>query len=204
MCWVALMHFSLEPVILLGLVSIIGAVAIVVGATAVMEAVSQTRGNLPTADEALLSVQPIRLSMIVEGRGRMTEPLHLHFTLADPAVALIQIELANPLDREARAAQCVKTASKVFVAEVEPKVIQRWYNANPYWDGETKQLPMSVFFAGHGQAGCRTIWVSMTPIKLPCSGLPDLTDFGWYVEGPCRRTTPTQVLKPNRISTMSR
>jgi len=28
----------------------------------------------------------------------MTEPLHLHFTLADPAVALIQIELANPLD----------------------------------------------------------------------------------------------------------
>jgi len=36
--------------------------------------------------------------MIVEGRGRMTEPLHLHFTLADPAVALIQIELANPLD----------------------------------------------------------------------------------------------------------
>jgi len=92
------MHFSLDPVILLGLVSIIGAVAIVVGATAVMEAVSQTRGNLPTADEALLSVQPIRLSMIVEGRGRMTEPLHLHFTLADPAVALIQIELANPLD----------------------------------------------------------------------------------------------------------
>ena len=189
------MHFSLEPVILLGLVSIIGAVAPTTIATAVMEAVSQTRGNLPTADEALLSVQPLRLSMIVAARGRMTEPLHLHFTLADPAVTLLHIELANPLDSEARSAQCVKTTSKVFVAEVEPKIIQRWYNTNPYWDGETKQLPISVFFAGHGQAGCRTIWVTMTPVRLPSSGLPDVTDFAWYVEGPCRRTTPTQVLR---------
>ena len=67
MRWVALMHFGLDPVILLGLVSIIGAVAIVVGATAVMEAVSQARGNLPTTNEELLPVQPIRLSMIVAG-----------------------------------------------------------------------------------------------------------------------------------------
>jgi len=185
LCWVALMHFSLEPVILLGLVSIIGAVAIVVGATAVMEAVSQTRGNLPTADEALLSVQPIRLSMIVEGRGRMTEPLHLHFTLADPAVALIQIELANPLDREARAAQCVKTASKVFVAEVEPKVVQRWYNANPYWNGETKRLPIRVFMGDGGHAACRTIWVMMSPGTPPDSGPTDVEDFTWLLDGPC-------------------
>ena len=140
------MHFNLDPVVLIGLVGIIGAVAIVVGATAAMEAVSQARGILPTADEELLLVQPMRLSMIVAARGRMSEPLHLRFTLADPAVTLIQIELANQLDREARTAQCVKTAPKVFVAEVEPKVVQRWYNANPYWNGETKQLPIQVSF----------------------------------------------------------
>ena len=59
----SVMHFSLDPAVLLGLVSIIGAVAIVVGVTVVMEAVSRARGNLPTADEELLPVQPLRLSM---------------------------------------------------------------------------------------------------------------------------------------------
>jgi len=189
------MHFSFDSVVLVGLVGIIGAVAIVIGATAAIEAISHARSPVPTAGEELLLVQPMRLSIIVDAQGRMSEPLPLRFTLADPAVTLIQIELANQLDREARTAQCVKTGPKVFVAEVEPKVVQRWYNANPYWDGETKQLPISVFFAGHGQAGCRTIWVTMTPVRLPSSGLPDVTDFAWYVEGPCRRTTPTQVLR---------
>jgi len=47
--------------------SIASARTIVVGATAVMEAVSQARGNLPTTNEELLPVQPIRLSMIVAG-----------------------------------------------------------------------------------------------------------------------------------------
>ena len=196
------MHFSLDPAVLLGLVSIIGAVAIVVGVTVVMEAVSRARGNLPTADEELLPVQPLRLSMIVAARGRMSEPLHLHFTLDDPAVTLLQIELANQLDREARTAQCVKTGPKVFVAEVEPKVVQRWYNANPYWDGETKRLPICVFFTGHGQAGCRTIWITLTPVNMASRGLlSDVMDFAWYVEGPCRKTIPTQVLRPSRKRT---
>jgi hypothetical protein len=198
------MHFNLDPVVLVGLVGTIGAVAIVAGATAALQAVSQARGNLPTADEELLPVQPIRLSMIVAAQDRMSEPLHLRFTLADPAVALLQIELANQLDREARTAQCVKTAPKLFVAEVEPKVVQRWYNANPYWDGETKQLPICVFFTGHGQAGCRTIWVTMSPVRLPGSGPPDVSDFAWHVEGPCRRTIPTQVLRPSPTRTMRR
>ena len=64
------MHFSLDPAVLLGLVSIIGAVAIVVGVTVVMEAVSHARGDLPTADEELLPVQPLRLSMIVAAAGQ--------------------------------------------------------------------------------------------------------------------------------------
>ncbi len=196
------MHFSLDTVVLVGLVGIIGAVAIVVGATAAIEAVSQARPPLPTADEELLLVQPVRVSIIVDAQGRMSEPLPLRFTIADPAVTLIQIELANQLDREARTAQCVKTAPKVFVAEVEPKVVQRWYNANPYWDGETKRLPICVFFTGHGQAGCRTIWVTMTPINMSTRGLlSDVMDFAWYVEGPCRKTVPTQVPMPSRTRT---
>jgi len=198
------MHFNLDTVLLVGLVGIIGAVAIVVGATAAMEALSEARGNLRSADEELLPVQPIRLSMIVAAQDRMSEPLNLRFTLSDPAVTLLQIELPNQLDREARTAQCVKITPKVFVAEVEPKVVQRWYNANPYWDGETKQLPICVFFTGHGQAGCRTIWVTMSPVRLPSSGLLDVLDFAWYVEGPCRRTIATQMLRPRPTRTMSR
>ena len=196
------MNFSLDTVVLVGLVAIIGAVAMVVGATAAIEAVTQARSLLPTADEELPLVQPMRLSIIVNAQGRMSEPLQLRFTLADPAVTMIQIELANQLDREARTAQCVKTAPKVFVAEVEPKVVQRWYNANPYWDGETKRLPLCVFFTGHGQAGCRTIWVTMSPVNLASRGLlSDVMDFAWYVEGPCRKTTPTQVTRPSRTRT---
>ena len=140
------MHFSFDTIVLVGLVGVIGAVAIVVGATAAIEAVSQARSPVPTPDEELLLLQPMRVSVIVDGQGRMSEPLPVRFTLADPAVTLIQIELANQLDREARTAQCVKTGPKVFVAEVEPRVVQRWYNANPYWDGDTKRLPISVFF----------------------------------------------------------
>ena len=119
------MHFSFDSVVLVGLVGIIGAVAIVIGATAAIEAISHARSPVPTAGEELLLVQPMRLSIIVDAQGRMSEPLPLRFTLADPAVTLIQIELANQLDREARTAQCVKTSPKVFVAEVEPKVVQR-------------------------------------------------------------------------------
>jgi hypothetical protein len=180
------MHFSLDLDVLVGLlVGIIGTIAIVVGATAAIGAVSQAGGRSPTADEELLPVQPMRLSMIVAARGRMTEPLHLRFALTDPAVTLLRIELANQLDKGARIAQCIKTAPKVFVAEVEPMVVQRWYNASPYWDGETKQLPIRVFFRSDGQAACRTIWVTMSPIKLPRAGLPNVMDFAWLVEGPC-------------------
>jgi len=196
------MHFSFDSVVLVGLVGIIGAVAIVIGATAAIEAISHARSPVPTAGEELLLVQPMRLSIIVDAQGRMSEPLPLRFTLADPAVTLIQIELANQLDREARTAQCVKTGPKVFVAEVEPKVVQRWYNANPYWDGETKRLPICVFFTGHGQAGCRTIWITLTPVNMASRGLlSDVMDFAWYVEGPCRKTIPTQVLRPSRKRT---
>ena len=199
---VALMHFNFDTIVLVGLVGVIGAVAIVVGATAAIEAVSQARSPVPTPDEELLLLQPMRVSVIVDGQGRMSEPLPVRFTLADPAVTLIQIELANQLDREARTAQCVKTGPKVFVAEVEPRVVQRWYNANPYWDGETKRLPICVFFTGHGQAGCRTIWVTMTPINMSSRGLlSDVMDFAWYVEGPCRKTAPTQVPRPSRTRT---
>jgi len=180
------MHFSLDPVVLIGLVGIIGAVAILVGATAAMEAVSQAKGNLPTADEELLPVQPVRLSMIVAARGRMSEPLHLRFSLTGPDVTLIRIELANQLDKGARVAQCIRTAPKVFVAEVEPKVVGRWYNASPYWNGETKQLPIQVFFRADGQAASRTIWVRMSPINMPSRGLlSDVMDLAWFVEGPC-------------------
>ncbi len=109
----------------------------------------------------------------------------LHFTLSDPAVALFRIEIPNQLDKEARIAQCAKEAPRVFVATVEPKVIQRWYNANPYWNGEMKQLPIRVFLRTQGHAWCQTIWVAMRPRMKLCSRLPDVSDFEWFLEGPC-------------------
>jgi len=179
------MHFSFDPVLLIGIVSIIGAIAIVVGVTVAMEAVSRVRNPNPTDKEIFLP-QPMRLSLVVGARGRMSEPLQLCFTVADPDVTLIRIELTNQLDKGARVAECIKTAPKVFVAEVEPKIVQRWYNASPYWNGETKQLPIQVFFTTEGRAASRTIWVRMSPVNLPGRGLlADVTDLAWVVEGPC-------------------
>lgn len=79
---------------------------------------------------------------------------------------------------------------RIFLAEVEPKVIQRWYNANPYWNGETKQLPIQVFFLTDGEAACRTIWVTMCPRTIRRSGPSDVGDSAWFLEGPCLIANP--------------
>jgi hypothetical protein len=129
--------------------------------------------------------------MIVAAQDRTSDPLNLRFTVPDPAVTLLRIELANQLDKRAGTAQCVKEAPRVFVATVEPKVVQRWYNANPYWDGETKQLPIRVSFITNGQAGCQTVWAVMSARTMPSSGLPDVSDFEWFLKGPCSKAHPT-------------
>jgi hypothetical protein len=128
----------------------------------------------------------------------------LHFILTDNAVTLLRIELANPLDKRARTARCVKAAPGVFIAAVEPKVVERWYNANGYWKGETKKLPICVLFTVGGHAGCLTIWVAMSPIKLESSGLSADMDFAWFVEGPCSRPLPTPASMYSRTGTERR
>jgi hypothetical protein len=189
---VALMQVSIDPVFVeVLLVGTIGAIAALVGAIAVLRAVQDARSSPTKAEQGLVPVLAERLAMIVAAQDRMSDPLHLHFTLTGPAVTLLRIELANQLDKATRTAQCVKEAPGIFVTSVEPKVVQRWYNANPYWDGETKKLPIRVFFITHGQAACRTIWVKMSPRTMPDSGLADVSDFEWFLQGPCSRVLPT-------------
>jgi hypothetical protein len=163
----------------------------------------QARASHGEADQELLPVLANRLSMIVHGGGRTCAPLSLHFILTDPAIALLRIELTNPLDKGARTAPCVKAAPEVFIAAVEPKVVERWYNANRYWKRETKKLPVRVLFTVGAHAGCRTIWVAVSPIKLERSGLPDDLDFAWFVEGPCSRPLHTPESMPGRTGTES-
>jgi hypothetical protein len=90
------------------------------------------------------------------------------------------------------------------MAGVEPKLVERWYNANGYWKGETKKLPIRVLFTVGAHAGCRTIWVAMSPIKLESSVLSDEMDFAWFVEGPCSRPLQTPASMPSRTGTESR
>lgn len=80
---------------------------------------------------------------------------------------------------------CAKAAPELFIAAVEPKVVDRWYNANGYWDGETKRVPICMHFVVSGRAECQTIWVAMKPIKVENSVPSD--DLNWFVEGPCSR-----------------
>ena len=150
------MQVSIDPGVLQWLlVATIGIVVAVVGVVAAIEVSRQASGSSTEADWESLLAPANRLSMTVGGVGRICDPLNLRFVLADPAVTLLRIELPNPLDRGARIAPCVKAEAtpKIFMAAVEPKVIERWYNANAYWEGETKKLPIRVFLelvAGQG------------------------------------------------------
>jgi len=196
---VAKMQVSIDPVGVEALVAgTIGAVAVVVGAIAVAKI---TRRAIDSPTKAELGTIPVlsgRFSMIVAAQDRMSDPLNLRFTLSDPSVTLLRINLANQLDKSTRAAGCVKEAPRVFAATVEPKAVQRWYNGNPYWERETKKLPIQVFFRSRGQATFRTIWVTMSPSTMSKSGISHLSDVAWLVEGPCSRAMPTLVPKPLR------
>src|ERR1700739_922377 len=160
----ASIHVNIDPGVLEGLLlGMIGIVAATVGVIAAIAVARQARGNSTEADPELLPVLANRLSMSVSGGGRMCDPLNLHFILTDPAVSLLSIELANPLDKGARTAPCVKAGPEVFIAAVEPKVVERWYNANGYWKGETKKLPICwVFMSGGGAGGGSSVGRSST------------------------------------------
>jgi hypothetical protein len=201
----ALIQVSIDPVVVEALLlGSIATIAVVVGAIALMKAAPQAIGSPTNTEQEILPVLAERLSMTVAARGRMSDPLILSFTLSDPAVTLLRMEIANQLDNGAGTAECVEAAPKIFLAEVEPEVVQRWYNANPYWDGETKQLPIQVFFISGQRAACRTIWVTMCPRKIPSSGLPYVSDFVWFLEGPCSRAIPKLAQMPSRTRSESR
>jgi len=198
------LHFSIDPVVLEGLlVGTIGIVAATVSVIAAIAVARQARAGPDEADQDLLPVLANRLSMIVRGGSRRCDPLSLHFILTEPAITLLRIDLTNPLDKRARTAPCVKAAPEVFIAALEPKVVEHWYNANRYWKGETKKLPIRVLFTVGAHAGCQTIWVAVSPIKLARSGLADDLDFAWFVEGPCSRPLHTPESMPGRTGTES-
>jgi len=167
------------------LVGMIGTFAVVAGSVTAAKFARRTRVRLASAGKRTHSFLGERLPMIVAAQNKMSDRLILRFTLSDPAVTLFRIELANQLDKTVGIAECLNLHPKSFVAAVEPKVAQHWYNANRYWNGETKQLPMRVFMGDGGHAACHTIWVMMSPVTPPDSGPTDVDDFTWLVDGPC-------------------
>jgi hypothetical protein len=194
-----LIHVSIDPVLVEELLlGTVGAVASVIGAIAVLKAASHDRGSPTKSEQGMLPVLAGRLSMTVAAQDRMSDPLNMRFSVSDPAVTLLRIELANQLDKGVGIARCIGEAPRIFVAAVEPKIVQRWYNANAYWDGETKRLPIRVFLLTNGRAACRTIWVAMRPRAIPSSGLSDVNDFAWFLEGPCSRALPQVARMPSR------
>lgn len=194
------MQVSIDPIVIVVLlVGAIGVLAAVIGTVSAVRAVREARGSPTDLDEEPLRILAGRLSMIVAAQGNISDPLNLRFTIANPAVTLLRIELANQLDKSTGSAGCEQASPGVFIATVESKIVQRWYNANPYWDGETKQLPIRVFFTAHGQAASRTIWVTMSSRTTPSPGIHNVSDFAWFLEGPCSRAAPTPTPMSGRI-----
>lgn len=165
------------------IVGAIGVFAAMVGVIAVIETAIQASASANARQPTPADLTG-RLTMSVAARSRANRPMNLRFTFSDPAVTLFRIEIANQLSRKTESAKCVKEAPRVYVAKVEPTVVQSWYNGNPYWDGEIKQLPIRVSFVANGQAECRTIWVKMRPQAISGAAVPDASDFAWFLEGP--------------------
>lgn len=175
----------------------IGVFAALIGVIAVIKAAIQSNPSTNAAEEPLPGLTG-RLTMIVAGRSRANVPMNLRFTFSDPAVKLFRIEIANQLNRKIECALCVQEAPRVYVAKVEPMVVQSWYNGNPYWDGETKQLPIRVSFVANGLAECRTIWVKMRPQAIAGTEVPDASDFAWFLEGPSITESTRLLYMPRR------
>lgn len=197
-------HLNIDPLliegVLVGTIGTIAATICVKAAIAVSREAKAKRSSIETTQELPPDLAN-RLSMTVGGSCRMGDPLNLHFILADPAVFLLQIDLANPLDKGAKTFSCMQANPSVFVATVEPKVVERWYNANGYWQGETKKLPIAVMFTLGGHAGCRTIWVEMYPGASEDSQLSRDASFSWFVEGPCKGPAPAAAPISTRTGT---
>jgi hypothetical protein len=190
--FMTVIQVSIDPIVvgemLLGTVS---AIAIVVAGISVMKAAAPQVNSLPaSADQEIESFLASRLSMNVSAQDRTGDPLRLRFKFSDPNVALLRIEIADLVDNGARAAQCVEASPGIFVASVEPELLLHWYNANPSWDGETKLLPIRVFYLAKGLAACRTVWVTMSPLAMPGSERPNEGDFAWSIEGPYAKAIP--------------
>jgi hypothetical protein len=163
----------------------VGTLAVLAGSIAAVTVGRHTSVLPARSGKRANSVLAERPSLIVEAQNKMTEDLILRFTFTNPAITLFRIELANQLDKTAGTVECVKANPQIFVAAAEPKVVQRWYNANQYWNGETKQLPIRVFMGDGGHAACRTIWVMMSPGAPPGSGPTDVENSTWLLDGPC-------------------
>ena len=166
------------------LVGTVGTLAIVAGSIA---AHVTRRANVrpARAGKGAHSVLAAHPSMTVHAQNKMNEHLVLVFKVSDPAITLFRVQLDNQLDQTVGPIQCLKIDPQIFVAAAEPKVVQLWYNANPYWNGETKRLPIRVFMGDGGHAACRTIWVMMSPGAPAGSGPTDVENFTWLLDGPC-------------------
>ena len=198
----ALIGVSIDPArvgeLILGA---IGTIAAMVGAIAAIQATLRAKSIPAEADQGSLPTRAKGPPMTVVAQGRISEPLILRFTLVDTGVTLLRIEVANQLDQGVRTAQCVEAAPRIFIAELEARTVQRWYNGNAYFDGETKQLPIQVFLRSNGHAECRTIWVAMSPRTISNPGLLEVSDPIWFLEGPCQRATPKLAHMPSRTGT---
>ena len=111
-----LIQVSIDPIVVEEiLIGTIGAIASVVGAIAVMKAVPRAQGSPTQAEQG--GFRSIRAAVDDRGcAGKASDPLNLRFTLPDPDVTLLRIELANQLDKGAGTAQCVKEAPQEFLS----------------------------------------------------------------------------------------
>lgn len=118
----ALIEVSIDPVLVAALlVGAIGIIAVVVGVIAAIRATRHSRGSTTKVDQEILPVRAERLSMTVAAQARISEPLILCFTLTDPAVTLLRIEIANQLDKGVGAVQCVEASPGSFSQKWNPR-----------------------------------------------------------------------------------
>jgi hypothetical protein len=106
-----------------------------------------------------------RVSISVNGRNRLIEPLTLVLTVKDPGVTLLRIELVNDLGMFSGMTDCLPSDPLSFIATIPPEVAQRWFGScRTGLSTNQKLAPIRAFMKIEGREVHRTFSVNMTEL----------------------------------------
>ena len=129
------------------------------------------RGHLAEQNrrESLLD-QAGKVSISVKASGFSTDPLELRFTLKDPGVKLLRIDLINRLDTPTGSADCIQVEPLIFSTTIDPQIAGAWFQAGDFHGSvDNRLLRVRAILEIEGAQTHRALSVIMSQDSRPRS-----------------------------------